>query len=386
MSTRKRRGAKTAPLPPNYKKACSFDSPNLSSIDGVSFIQGLQQHDGNRMHSTAIEEDLNPSKETQAEKGRVGKNNLTQKAKKSVKTRPKKSDTSNQAAPPSPVKPAKRRVEQTSAAGPLNDEQVKTTQKKRSVSGSGGSSRSQESDFGGKRRRNIILSSDEDTDKDTSWNPSQTKPKKTKMHSLERTRKTSSGQKASSGKDKDLKGKKKRKRSQGGTELEAMLDAFLDFCDEYRDSVASTAVKQSIDCFSNNVKEQLLEKIASCKELKALKLENAKVGSMIRTKTSRLLDAKHELIRAERQVGLLQKEKADLQLRLEDLKRSQSFLRDLRELNTMYLDYRRAHPKEKETYGASSLAALLLETKHIQGAEHQLRSINDHLEKKLKGN
>lgn len=34
-------------------------------------------------------------------------------------------------------------------------------------------------------------------------------------------------------------------------------------------------------------------------------------------------------------------------------------------------------------YGESSLPALLLETKHIQGAEHQLRGINNQLGKKL---
>nr|XP_057919499.1 centromere protein U isoform X2 [Doryrhamphus excisus] len=384
MSARKRRGARAAPKPPHDKKALPFDSPNMSSIDGISFLQGLQQNDGNRMHSTAIEEDLKPSKEARAEKGRVGKNNLTQKAKNIVKTRPKKSDSTKQATS-SPAKPTKRRVQKTSAAGPLNDEQVKTTQMERSVSGSGEPSNSEEEpDFGTKRRRNIILSSDENTDEDVSWNPSPPKSKKAKMHSLERSQKTSSGQKTSS--DKDLNSKKKRERSQGGTELEAMLDAFLDFCDEYRDSVASTAVTQSIDSFSTIVKEQLLEKIASCKELKAIKRENAKVDSMIRTKRHRLLDAKQELIRAERQVGLLQKEKADLQLRLDDLKRSRSFLRDLGELNKIYLDYRRAHPKQKETYGASSVAALLLETKRIQGTEQQPRSINKHLVKRDNNN
>lgn len=53
--------------------------------------------------------------------------------------------------------------------------------------------------------------------------------------------------------------------------------------------------------------------------------------------------------RAERQQWLLQKEEAELKLRLADLQQSQSFLRDIGELNRVYLDDRRTHPKEKET-------------------------------------
>lgn len=95
---------------------------------------------------------------------------------------------------------------------------------------------------------------------------------------------------------------------------------------------------------------------------------------------------------------MLEKEKAELQQRLADLRRSQAFLHDIRELNQQYLDYRQKHPKEKETvemhnnikypnavlsfndelnsasffqYGASSLPALLLETKHIKTAERK---------------
>ena len=54
------------------------------------------------------------------------------------------------------------------------------------------------------------------------------------------------------------------------------------------------------------------------------------------------------LVRGERQVCLLQKEKSELKARLADLRRGQAFLHDIRELNTQYLDYRRKHPKEKE--------------------------------------
>lgn len=53
--------------------------------------------------------------------------------------------------------------------------------------------------------------------------------------------------------------------------------------------------------------------------------------------------------RTEREAWLMKKEKAELELRLADLRQSQAFLHDIRELNRQYLDYRHKHPKEKET-------------------------------------
>ncbi|XP_037117114.1 centromere protein U isoform X2 [Syngnathus acus] len=323
MSTRKSRSVKAAPIAPvGNKKSSSLDSGNQSTIGSASFLEGLQEKNGNPLHSTAIEDDFNLSKEPQKTKSRVGKN-ITKKVNEVVKTRTQKNE---------PAKVEKKRGSQSKKSRGSQEESdtVPCT----------------------KRRQNQVLSSDGDTDEDTSWNPSR---KKAKIQSLERTSKKLT-------RDKVQRNGKKRKKSQGGTELEVVMEAFLNFCDEYRDSVESNAVKKAIDCFSNSVKEQLLEKMASNREFKALKRENSKVSSMIRTKTQQLLDAKHELIRAERLVDLLQKEKNDLKLRLEDLRRSQAFLKDIRGLTQVYLDYRTAHPKEKETYGTSSVAAQLLET------------------------
>ncbi|KAM9833386.1 uncharacterized protein ACBT44_005817 isoform 2-T2 [Syngnathus typhle] len=328
MSNRKSRSVKAAPIAPVGNKKSSFlDSGNRSTIGSASFLEGLQEKNGeflkgNPLHSTAIEDDLNLSKEPQKTKGQVGKN-ITKKVNEVVKTRPEKNE---------PAKVEKKRGSQSKKSRDSQEESdtVPCT----------------------KRRQNQVLSSDGDTDEDTSWNPSR---KKAKIQSLERTSKKLT-------RDKVQRNGKKRKKSQGRTELEVVMEAFLNFCDEYRDSVESNAVKKSIDCFSNSVKEQLLEKKASNREFKALKRENSKVSSMIRTKTQQLLDAKHELIRADRLVDLLQKDKNDLKLRLEDLRRSQAFLKDIRGLTKVYLEYRTAHPKEKETYGTSSVAAQLLET------------------------
>ncbi|XP_030595704.1 centromere protein U isoform X2 [Archocentrus centrarchus] len=454
MSAKKQRGTRVPTAPPKEsekQKASSFDqmdSPNLSSIDKASFLAGLQLNYGNPLHSTAMEEDLNVSEEKQMSQERAGRTDFPKTGKDTGKQRgaavkrkkaeggqeneeeekkinrgrrragekvkrPEKEATEDERAesdaeahksiPTKVSHPASRARQQRlvgkkpakrGSARPVNNQQRTEDKKRRSQSGSGKSNDSQSQDSGPapQRHRRVLSSDEEEVDEDTSWIPS---PKKSRMHSLGRTKKSlsnkSKARKSSSGSasgepGQASTGKQRRKKlsQHVGTELEVVLDSFLDFCDQYRESVESKAVRQAIDCFSNNVKEQLLEKITSLKELKVLKRDNIKVGSLIRKNTQRLYDAKHELMRAERQAWLLGKEKAELQLRLADLRRSQAFLHDIRELNRQYLDYRHKHPKEKEMYGASSLAALLLETKHIETAENQLRGINIQQEKRQK--
>ncbi|XP_062249145.1 centromere protein U isoform X2 [Platichthys flesus] len=438
MSATKGRRAKA---PQESQKASPVDSPeasNLSIIDKASFMEGLQLNDGNRLHSTAMEEDLNVLVEGQMDKGKAGRGDDHQMLKKKQrgaavrrevpetggekrkisrrnpaeksKARPKKgakgekkkgepepevpasaeSDTS--VTPHTSTKPPqkanirrqvigkRRSAGKTSASRPLKKQQTKDM-KRRNESDSGNSNDSEESNTG-QLSRSRVLSSDEEVDKDTNWKPS---PKKARVFDFGKSRKSSSGS-ASAGAASSNTDKQRSKRfgHRATTDLEVVLYSFLDFCDEYSESVASKSVKQSIDSFSSNVKEQILEKVSTYKELRVLKRENAKVASLISTKTKRLLDAKHELMRAERAVTLLQKEESELELRLEDLRRSRAFLHDIRELNQHYLDYRQQHPKEQEMYGASSLPALLLETKHVQAAEHQLKTLNDQMEQRLK--
>ncbi|KAM8732512.1 uncharacterized protein cenpu [Acanthopagrus schlegelii] len=374
MSTKKGRAVKLRKEPQQdaetQSRISNMDSPNLSAINKISFLEGLQQNHDKPLHSTAMEEDLNvPEEEERVNKGKARRKDTAQKKKRSTGGKVK--------------------------ASPLKKMQMKKSMMRERGSGSGKSSDPQsqeESDIDTtQRKRRRVLSSDEEAvDEDTSWVPS---PKKAKVLSLVTTRKsssnksksrTSSSGSASADAETAHTDKQRRRGHHGGTQLEVVLDAFLDFCEQYRDTVESTAVKQSIDCFSSNVREQLLEKISSYKNLKVLKRDNAKVGSLIRKKTQKLLDAKYELMRAEREVQLLLKEKGELKLRLTDLRRAQAFLQDVKELNRKYLDYRHEHPKEKETYGASSLPALLLEAKHIQTAEDQMRGINNQLKKRLK--
>ncbi|XP_026186267.1 centromere protein U isoform X2 [Mastacembelus armatus] len=399
MRTKKAREARVPPdmrhvntsvnLPQKVSSSKQMDFPNLSSIDRDSFLEELQQSNGNPLHSTAVEDDLRVLEKGQVNQKSAGRKNTpqTQKAEqRGAAVKRKEEEDKN-----------KRSTGERAKARPLKNMQMKNKKKRTSESDSGTSSDAQsqeESDsVPAQRKRKKVLPSDEDdVVEDRSWHPS---PKKTKVYSLGRIRKSlsarsksrkSSSGSTSAGPEKANSDKRSRKRHahQGGTDLEVVLDALLDFCDQYKESVQSQAVKQSIDSFSNHVKVQLVEKISSYKELRVLKKENAKVGSLIHRKRQKLLGAKHELMRAERQVCLLQKEEADLKLRLADLKQGYTFLHNIRELNRQYLDYRDKYPKEKEMYGVSSLPALLLETKHFQTAEHQLRGINDRLEKGLK--
>ncbi|XP_074530346.1 uncharacterized protein cenpu [Halichoeres trimaculatus] len=288
---------------------------------------------------------------------------------------------------------------QTSAAGGGPIRKIKKTlvKKDKNKLGSGkpdNSEPQEESDADAvPQRQRRVLSSDEDvTDDDTSWTPSQ---KETQRNSLDRNRKslfksaksgTPSSDSTPENPDEDDTEKQRSKKpgSRSTTELEVVLDTFTEFCDQYRESVESKAVKQSIKSFSAGVKQQLMEKISSQKELKILKRRNAKVGSLIRKKTQRLLDAKHEMMRADRQVMSLRKENSELKHRLSDLRRGQTLLHDLRELNRLYLDYRKKQPKKKEMYGASSLPALQLENKHIKAAECKLKRKSNQLSSRQK--
>ncbi|XP_024139391.1 centromere protein U [Oryzias melastigma] len=402
MSAKKgRRRTKALPEPQKQRqmKTSSLDqvdSSTLSSVDKASFMEGLQRNVGMPLHSTAMEEDLHDPEDRQI--GERTKNSDSEqnadknKRKRTIKDGPQGVTTEHtdgkEKEDSSPIlpstshsvrkKPVRRRTAgQTAAGRPLKSQKVrKTKNKERKLSSGENSDVHSQEESDSARRRSTLSSEDEE---ESNWKPSPKKRKALTLGSLNRKskldqpkrRKSSSG-----GTTKELKNVYSNENgwrlgSGAVTDLEVVLDAFLNMCEQYRESVESPAVRRSIDYFSNNVKEQLLEKISSNKELRLLKRENTKMGSLIRTKSQRLLDAKNELMSAKRQVGLLEKEKAELQQRLEDLRRGQAFLHDIRELTGRYLEYRQEHPSEKETYGASSLPALLLEAKMIQAAKHQ---------------
>ncbi|XP_012708893.2 centromere protein U isoform X1 [Fundulus heteroclitus] len=354
---RKRKGTNGPPAP---AKRTQTSSPNLSSLDSESFFKGLQQNDSNPLHSTALED----HEDVQAE-GQLRRN---------PKEREESRGGKNQGAA------AKRKP----AGGGGEEEQrrksrTETGGKGRRVSLSSGAAqrRQQEEDEGAREsadeevmeseesdpveaRKNsrALLSSDDQSPEGSIWGPS---PKRTRRQLLGRKPK---GKSAAAPKRAGDGGRKEGRRAgRAVTQLEVVLDAVLDFCQQYRETVESAAVRGAIDFFSDSVRARLLEKISSFKDLRSVKRDNTKVGSLIEAKRLRLLNSKQELMRAERQVMLLQKEKAELQQRLADLRRGQALLHDIRELTARHLRQRRKQPATKETYGASSLAALLLEAK-----------------------
>ncbi|XP_033976940.1 centromere protein U [Trematomus bernacchii] len=383
MSAIKGRGAKVRTVKQHESKKGSSnentDSPNLSAIDRASFLEGLQLNYGNPLHSTALEEDLNVLDEEQVNGGKAGRKEIPQTSKAAGKQRGAEEKRKEEE-----EKKKRRSAVRTSAARPEKNQLVKKGKKRKSGMSCDPEPQEQ-SDSGGaqQRRKRVLSSEEEDVGEERSWCPS-TKTARFYRFGRKSSTKKSKAKKSSSGSASPEpetastdKQRKRQRGGQGGTQLEVVLEAFLDFCDQYRESLESNTLKQCVDSFSSNVENQLLEKISASKELKVLKRENIKVASSIRTKTQRLLEAKNELMRGERQVCLLQKEKSELKARLADLRRGQAFLHDIRELNTQYLDYRRKHPKEKEMYGASSLPALLLEAKSIQAEELQPKGNNE---------
>ncbi|XP_047196625.1 uncharacterized protein LOC124852105 [Hippoglossus stenolepis] len=305
-----------AKAPPESQKAASVDQaepPNLSFIDKASFMEGLQLNDGNPLHSTAMEEDLNVLVEGQMDKGKAGRGDDHQMLKKKqrgaavrrevtetggekrkisrrnpaekFKARPEKgakgkkkkgepepevpataeSDTS--VTPHTSTKPppkanirrqviAKRRsAGKTSASRPLKKQQMKDMKRKNeSDRGNSIDSESQQESNTGQHSRSRVLSSDEEVDEGTYWKPS---PKKARVFNLGKSRKSSpvrsQPRKSSSGSASAVadssstdKQRSKRRGRQATTDLEVVLDAFLDFCDEYRDvSPVAVAVANS---------------------------------------------------------------------------------------------------------------------------------------------
>ncbi|XP_014870095.1 centromere protein U isoform X2 [Poecilia latipinna] len=417
--TKVRKGQGTK-VPPGQAHKSQMESTSLSAVDQASFLEGLERNDSNPLHSTALEEHLDVQEEERLDKKRVQRGNIAPVEKQGAaakrkgsgggeeEERKKKSRTdtagkgrarqqkgaaekqpdekvgrskttrtmaaiSRRLSGKKPVGmrkvPGRTGAGRTAAGRPAQRQQLEEEGDTASESADEKTSESEEEfdSDGGRRKSRRLPSSDEEDDAGSVWNP-------TPMTTKRLTKRLSLGRKSSSNKTQNAKasggiGQKKR-AGRVGSQLEVVLDAVLDFCQQYGETVESAAVRESIDCFTNNVEAQLEEQISSLKDLRSLKRENIKVGSLIRTKTQRLLNAKHELMRAERQLWLLEKEKAELQQRLDDLRRGRTFLQDVRELTARYLAHRHKHPAEKETFGASSLPALLLETKLIQLPEH----------------
>ncbi|KAM4586103.1 uncharacterized protein cenpu isoform 2-T2 [Fundulus diaphanus] len=360
---RKRRATNGPPAPAKEGQTLS---PNLSSVDPESFFKGLQQNDSNPLHSTALED----HEDVQAE-GQLRRNPREREESHGGK----RQGAAAKRKPAGGGEEEQRRKSRTETGGKGRRVSLSSGAAQRRQleedEGARESADEEESDPVGVRKNGRApLSSDDQSPEGSIWGPS---PKRTRRLLLGRkpSGRSAAAPKGAGGGE----GKEGRRAGRAVTQLEVVLDAVLDFCQQYRESVESAAVRGAIDFFSDNVRARLLEKISSFKDLRCIKRDNTKVGSLIEAKRLRLLNTKQELMRAERQVMLLEKEKAELQQRLADLRRGRALLHHIRELTAHQLRQRRKQPATKETYGASSLAALLLEAKLPQRPSHPPRGV-----------
>ncbi|XP_061582405.1 uncharacterized protein LOC133447690 [Cololabis saira] len=350
-----------------------MDSLNLSSIDKASFMDALLLNDGNPLHSTALDEGLNAGEERQdgGKLGRPPKKGKGKGAQQDGEGRKRRStgvkaktglkrgagekgagekvadrDVKKKKSIQSSVLPKSRlqvptaedplvgknptsgKTARSSAkrtlvkSRPLKNQESETESDGKTIGGV--LQEESDSDIGEQIRRSLQFAEEKDDDAGRDPSPQKGPQKGT-----------------ASGRTEKAKGSRRTRKghcSQEGTNLEVMLDAFLDYSDQYRKSVDSAAVKESIEDFSNKVKTHLLDQISSYEEVGVLNKDCTRVGSLIRTKTQRLFDAKYELMRAERKEGCLQKERVELQQRLTHLRRGQAFLGDITAMTRMYLD------------------------------------------------
>ncbi|XP_028932477.1 centromere protein U [Ornithorhynchus anatinus] len=172
-----------------------------------------------------------------------------------------------------------------------------------------------------------------------------------------------------------------RRPPRGLTDLRVILSAFEDAVTMYKQEVESKICKKAIDSFYADFKEQLTQMVTDAQDLTNLKRRNAKVVADINQKRKRLLEVREELIRTQPQLSRLRREHAELSQRKASLARAADFLADLKQLRHRCLDFRERNPAQKETYGPSSLPALLVESRSVLKAENHLQNINRRLKR-----
>ncbi|XP_073676598.1 uncharacterized protein cenpu isoform X2 [Garra rufa] len=384
----------------------------ISSIEKASFFQGDQYSPhGNPLHSTALEEDLSPGPE-QNQKSATDKTGRSRARKpvlvetdsdKTAVTRAKKigkgvSEALNKKAsskenqePAQPTNKGAKKVkgktlptisEGREDAGKKRSSIPKSNTAKEAVKGQRSVKEKPSTLEAAQRQQRSPPSSEELTDEDESFHPSMEKSKGAKRRSS--SQRQSGHKQKRKGSSSDGAGPSKKPRDlRSPTDLDVVLDTFQEFVSEYKQTVNSEAVKRSIDAVSRSFEEQLSEIITATKELKNVKRENNKINSAINKKRSRLVEANNELIKGKTKLRNLQKDHDEMEKRLKALREGSSLLTNLREINRKYLKHRMAHKDEVETYGPSCMPAMLMEARCIMGTEHQLKTVNDHLQQVL---
>ncbi|NWY44132.1 CENPU protein, partial [Sylvia atricapilla] len=167
------------------------------------------------------------------------------------------------------------------------------------------------------------------------------------------------------------------------TELDVVLAEVEKIAANYRQSIESNICRKAVSDFSSAFKDQITDLIAGVQELKDMKKKNAKAMTNIRKKRKQLQHVREELTGSEPQLTQLQREYAEVQERKTSLRQAIELITDLKDLQQDCLAYREENPNEKVVYGASSLPALLLESRRVLGAERHLEGINRRLQEAL---
>ncbi|XP_033016677.1 centromere protein U [Lacerta agilis] len=166
-------------------------------------------------------------------------------------------------------------------------------------------------------------------------------------------------------------------------ETDVILDAFERITAKYKQGVELEICRKAIDSFSIAFREQLTDNVADAEELRTTKLKNAKMVRATNKRRQRLIEVKGELLKTEPRLKKLEREYAELKGELSTLRNAVQLVTDLKDLKQKYVNVRKENPQEKTVYGASSLPALLVESRRILGAESHVRHINSKLQQVL---
>ncbi|XP_052430129.1 centromere protein U [Carassius gibelio] len=217
------------------------------------------------------------------------------------------------------------------------------------------------------RQQRLPPSSEDLTDEEESFHPSMEKSKR-RASSQRQSGQKQKRKSSSSSVSRSLSLSKSKCELHLSKSIAKIFDS--GFC---RETINSEAVKRSIDAVGRSFEEQL-------SEIARLFFRHFHINSTINQKRTRLVEAINELIKGKTKLRNLQKDHDEMEQRLKALREGSSLLTHLQELNRKYMKHSTAHPDEVEMYGPSCMPAMLMEARCIMGTEHQLKTVNDHLQ------
>ncbi|CAI9551382.1 unnamed protein product [Staurois parvus] len=161
-------------------------------------------------------------------------------------------------------------------------------------------------------------------------------------------------------------------------ELDVILFESESLVNHYRESIDGASEK-AVDMFFLSYKDQLTTAIKNVRMLKGLKRKNAKMRLEIRRKQKRLIEVNDEIMKKQPRLHQLQRDCSELEERQESIKNSRTFLDNLGQLKEDYRTCKAKKPCTKETYGLSSLPALILQAQSTMKAKQHFHNVNTQL-------